>query len=78
MKRVLAVAAAMAVPALAFAQAGGADPKAKLKTPSELKEKAPDVYKAKFDTSKGPFVIEVHREWAPLGADRFYNPVKNG
>ena len=78
MKRVLAVAAAMAVPALTFAQAGGADPKAKLKTPSELKEKAPDVYKAKFDTSKGPFVIEVHREWAPLGADRFYNLVKNG
>ena len=78
MKRVLAVAAAMAVPALVFAQAGGADPKAKLKTPSELKEKAPDVYKAKFDTSKGPFVIEVHREWAPLGADRFYNLVKNG
>src|SRR5262252_2154139 len=77
MKRVLAVAAAMAVPALAFAQAG-ADPKAKLKAPSELKEKAPDVYKAKFDTSKGPFVIEVHREWAPLGADRFYNLVKNG
>src|SRR5262252_8530114 len=78
MKRVLAVAAAMAVPALVFAQAGGADPKAKLKTPAELKEKAPDVYKAKFDTSKGPFVIEVHREWAPLGADRFYNLVKNG
>jgi cyclophilin family peptidyl-prolyl cis-trans isomerase len=78
MKRVLAVAAAMAVPALAFAQAGGSDAKAKLKTPSELKEKAPDVYKAKFDTSKGPFVIEVHREWAPLGADRFYNLVKNG
>jgi peptidyl-prolyl cis-trans isomerase A (cyclophilin A) len=78
MKRVLAVAAAVAVPALAFAQAGAADSKAKLKTPSELKEKAPDLYKAKFDTSKGPFVIEVHRDWAPLGADRFYNLVKNG
>ena len=36
------------------------------------------VYKAKFDTSKGPFVIEVHRDWAPNGADRFYNLVKNG
>ena len=35
-------------------------------------------FKAKFDTSKGPFVIEVHRDWAPLGADRFYNLVKNG
>ncbi len=32
----------------------------------------------KFDTSKGAFVIEVHRDWAPHGADRFYNLVKNG
>ena len=79
MKRVLAVAAAMAIPALVFGQAGGADlSKAKLKTPSTLNEKAPDTYKANFDTSKGAFVIEVHRDWAPLGADRFYNLVKNG
>src|SRR6476620_6971072 len=38
----------------------------------------PDVYKVKVVTSKGPFVIEVHREWAPLGADRFYELVKDG
>ena len=37
-----------------------------------------DTFKANFDTSKGTFVIEVHRDWAPLGADRFYNLVKNG
>ena len=35
-------------------------------------------FKVKFDTSKGPFVVEVHRDWAPNGADRFYNLVKNG
>jgi peptidyl-prolyl cis-trans isomerase A (cyclophilin A) len=52
--------------------------KAKLRTPSALTEKAPDTFHAKFDTSKGVFVIEVHREWSPLGADRFYNLVKNG
>jgi peptidyl-prolyl cis-trans isomerase A (cyclophilin A) len=52
--------------------------KAKLRTPAQLTEKAPDVYHAKFDTSKGVFVVEVHRDWAPLGADRFYNLVKNG
>ena len=46
--------------------------------PASLNEKAPNVYKAKFDTSKGTFVIEVHRAWAPNGADRFYNLVKNG
>jgi peptidyl-prolyl cis-trans isomerase A (cyclophilin A) len=36
----------------------------------------PEVYRVKMVTSKGPFVIEVHREWAPLGADRFYELVK--
>jgi peptidyl-prolyl cis-trans isomerase A (cyclophilin A) len=49
-----------------------------LADPASLNEKAPAVYKAKFDTSKGTFVIEVHRDWAPSGADRFYNLVKNG
>jgi peptidyl-prolyl cis-trans isomerase A (cyclophilin A) len=51
---------------------------ASLSNPASLTEKAPAVYKAKFDTSKGTFVIEVHRAWAPRGADRFYNLVKNG
>lgn len=41
-------------------------------------EKVPDVYRAKFDTSKGAFVVEVHRDWAPFGADRFYEVVKSG
>jgi cyclophilin family peptidyl-prolyl cis-trans isomerase len=36
----------------------------------------PDIYKVKFVTTKGPFVIEVHREWAPRGADRFYELIK--
>ncbi len=49
-----------------------------LGNPAALKEQAPPVYKVEFDTSKGPFVIEVHRDWAPNGADRFYNLVKNG
>jgi peptidyl-prolyl cis-trans isomerase A (cyclophilin A) len=33
---------------------------------------APEVYRVNFDTSRGGFVIEVSRAWAPLGADRFY------
>ena len=49
-----------------------------LGNPSALKEQAPATYKANLDTSKGPVVIEVRREWAPNGADRFYNLVKNG
>jgi len=52
--------------------------KAALDKPESLNEKASDVYRARFATSKGEFVIEVHRDWAPVGADRFYNLVKNG
>jgi len=51
---------------------------AKLRNPAALSEKAPDTYKANFDTSKGAFTVTVTRAWAPLGADRFYNLVKNG
>jgi peptidyl-prolyl cis-trans isomerase A (cyclophilin A) len=43
-----------------------------------LKEVAPAEYRAAFDTSAGPFVVLVHRDWAPKGADRFYNLVKYG
>jgi len=70
--------AAVFVAAAALAQGGAEGSKEMLKTPSALTEQAPATYKAKFDTSKGPFVIEVHRAWAPKGADRFYNLVKNG
>ena len=39
---------------------------------------APAMFKAKFETSEGDFVVEARREWAPLGVDRFYNLVQNG
>jgi peptidyl-prolyl cis-trans isomerase A (cyclophilin A) len=54
----------------------GSDPA--LLHPATLKAQAPDVYEVKFVTSKGDFVVEVTRAWAPLGADRFYNLVKHG
>ncbi len=46
--------------------------------PALAKETAPAEYKAKFNTTKGSFTVDVHRDWAPLGADRFYNLVKLG
>jgi len=46
--------------------------------PAALKERAPDVYDVRFKTTKGDFVVEVTRAWAPLAADRFYNLVKHG
>ncbi len=49
-----------------------------LLNPSKASDKAPDVFKAKFTTTKGDFVVEVHRDWAPNGADRFYDLVKMG
>ena len=39
---------------------------------------APEKYFVKVETTKGPFLIEVQRSWAPLGADRFYTLVTKG
>ena len=70
--------------ALAQPQPGGKEPprgpgsKPSLMNPAALKAKAPDDFKAQFTTTKGDFVVEVHRDWAPNGADRFYVLVKNG
>ena len=47
--------------------------------PANLKEQAPAIFKADFLLGNGGrFVIEVHRDWDPSGADRIYNLVKNG
>jgi peptidyl-prolyl cis-trans isomerase A (cyclophilin A) len=46
--------------------------------PDAAKATAPAKFKVKFSTTKGDFVVEVTRAWAPLGADRFYNLVKLG
>ena len=31
---------------------------------------APEFFKARFNTSKGSFVAEIHRDWSPNGVDR--------
>lgn len=41
-------------------------------------QQAPRQFGVRFATSEGDFVVEVHRVWAPLGADRFYNLVRAG
>jgi peptidyl-prolyl cis-trans isomerase A (cyclophilin A) len=46
--------------------------------PSLATAQAPDLFQADFTTTKGEFVVEVHRAWAPHGADRFYNLVRLG
>ena len=63
------VAVALAVGALAMSAYAGQEGQ---------DEKAPATFKVKFDSSAGPFVVEVHRAWAPNAADHFYTLVKNG
>ncbi|HWL03490.1 MAG TPA: peptidylprolyl isomerase [Xanthobacteraceae bacterium] len=72
----LFLAAALALTAGAAAPALGQS--ADLVNPAALRDRAPDTFKVRFDTTKGVFVVQVNRAWAPQGADRFYNLVKNG
>lgn len=49
----------------------GAGPQAAPKAVSAV----PDTFRVQFVTSKGDFVIEVTKAWAPLGAARFHKLV---
>ena len=77
MKKLFLIALLLAVVAAGYAQTN-AGPNAALKNPGALKERAPNKYTARFDTTAGVFVVEVTSDWSPHGADRFYNLVKNG
>jgi peptidyl-prolyl cis-trans isomerase A (cyclophilin A) len=46
--------------------------------PSSHTETAPAQYKVRLVTTRGDIVVQVEREWAPIGADRFYDLVKSG
>jgi peptidyl-prolyl cis-trans isomerase A (cyclophilin A) len=59
------------------------EPAAKAPEPAKKAEApmsatAPETFKVKFTTSKGPVVVEVHKAWAPKGAQRFYELVRAG
>lgn len=69
-KPLLAAAAALAV--LSCAGAGA------LRDPAVSDPRSPDVWRARFEMTSGVFVVEVHREWAPRGADRFHRLVRAG
>lgn len=58
--------------------AAGARPDLRDPASPAFAAQAPDSFRARFETSKGDFVIAVHRAWAPRGADRFYNLVRAG
>jgi len=87
---ILPLCAILLAPVSSLAQAPATHPKAvaarpatpashaSLLHPALLTAKAPADFKVSFTTTAGNFVIEVHRDWAPLGADRFYNLVRGG
>lgn len=87
-----AAALLLSIPALSQTPAAPAKPKSTTTTaakpaaatydrallkPALLKDKAPDTYQVKFDTTRGAFTITVTRAWSPLGADRFYTLAKH-
>ena len=49
-----------------------------LLVPASLAEQAPDEFAVKFETTEGDFTVDLTRDWAPNGVDRFYNLVKAG
>jgi len=82
MRRGLPLAVPLLVVVLALAACGGgggssSSPPKALLTPSKLNAKAPQLFDITFHTTKGNFVVNVHRTWAPHGADRLYNLAKN-
>jgi cyclophilin family peptidyl-prolyl cis-trans isomerase len=46
--------------------------------PANFQETAPERFRIRFATTAGDFVVEVHRAWAPRGADRIFNLVAAG
>lgn len=45
---------------------------------TEVNRRAPELFRVALETTKGAIVIEIHRDWAQHGADRFYNLVRAG
>ena len=78
---VLTVCAASCVPARgAGRSADAAEARAALMDPRHRlwRERAPDVFRVRFATSQGVFVVEARRAWAPRGADRFFGLARTG
>jgi peptidyl-prolyl cis-trans isomerase A (cyclophilin A) len=63
---------------LSTACQGGGGERPNAATATTATTAAPDSFRARFETTKGDFVIAVHRAWAPRGADRFYDLVRSG
>ncbi len=45
---------------------------------SNWPDKAPNIFKVKFECSHGDIVVEVHKDWSPIGAEHFFDLAKIG
>jgi peptidyl-prolyl cis-trans isomerase A (cyclophilin A) len=77
MCRRTALLAAVHTAALTGSCSRSEPPKKAEEAPAPAKPTVENTYKVRFETSQGPFVLEVHRDWAPLGAARFEELVKD-
>ena len=64
--------------AAADPSSGAGDLGPALLDPTQANKTAPDRFRVRVETTRGPFTVEVVRSWAPRGADRFYNLVELG
>lgn len=90
LRGILLIVLALALPGvLIWADGNEAAPSSEVKVAPQAKAEEkkqeegplasiPDVFRVKFDCSNGSFVVECHQEWAPLGAERFYQLVSQG
>jgi peptidyl-prolyl cis-trans isomerase A (cyclophilin A) len=69
MRRFTTLVGLVCVPLLAAACADKSSPPAQGGAPHQ----APDSFRVTFETTRGPFVVQVSRALAPIGADRFYD-----
>ncbi len=67
-----------ALACLAFGGCSSSNQAKKEEPPAARSESAPEIFQVNLDTSRGAIVIEVHRAWAPVGAEHFYSLVKTG
>jgi cyclophilin family peptidyl-prolyl cis-trans isomerase len=51
---------------------------ARVPQPAAAAAPSPDRFQVRLETTKGDIVIDVHRDWAPRGTDRFYQLVRAG
>lgn len=72
------LAASVLCAAAWFAGCSSPQPQTKEAARKAEPERPPEVYRVSFETTKGVFVVEVNRAWAPHGADHFYDLVKTG